>query len=175
MNYRNWTTGVLLAGLLIPAATAQRDFSGVEIAVTDVAPGLLMLVGSGGNIGVSYGEDGVFLVDDQFAPLTEKIVAAIRSRTDAPLRFVLNTHHHGDHTGGNENLGELGALIVAHQNVRTRMSVSSPEGALPVITFSDAMTFYWNGDVIGVKAPCPCAYQWRCNRSFSSGQRSAHG
>ena len=82
-----------------------------------------MLTGRGGNIGVSVGEDGVFLVDDQFAPLTPKRKAAIAALSEEPIRFVLNTHWHGDHTGGNENLGRAGTLIVAHDNVRTRMSV----------------------------------------------------
>jgi glyoxylase-like metal-dependent hydrolase (beta-lactamase superfamily II) len=121
-----------------------------------------MMIGSGGNLGVSAGEDGVFLIDDQYAPLTEKIVAAIRAVSDAPIRFVLNTHWHGDHTGGNENLGEAGALIVAHDNVRERMSVEqfieafdrrtppSPEGALPVVTFSASVTFHLNGDELFV-------------------------
>lgn len=139
---------------------AQQDFSKVEIRTLQVAGGVYMLVGSGGNIGVSAGEDGVFLVDDQYAPLTEKIKAAIAAISDKPVRFVLNTHWHGDHTGGNENLGEAGALIVAHENVRKRMSVEqfieafgrkvppSPEGALPVVTFTDAVTFHLNGDEI---------------------------
>jgi glyoxylase-like metal-dependent hydrolase (beta-lactamase superfamily II) len=117
-----------------------------------------MLVGSGGNLGLSSGPDGVFLIDDQYAPLTERIVAAIRSVSDGPIRFVLNTHWHGDHTGGNENFGKAGALLVAHDNVRARMSVdqfmarvnrtvpASPAGALPVVTFTQAVTFHLNGD-----------------------------
>ena len=158
-------TSALTLALLVslaPVAWAQQNFEAVQIDVVEVAPGVLMLVGQGGNIGVSYGADGVFLVDDQFAPLTEKILAAIRTVSDMPVRFVLNTHWHGDHTGGNENLGARGALIVAHENVRSRMSVeqfmgtvrgsvpAAPEGALPVITFTDAMTFHWNGEVIHV-------------------------
>jgi glyoxylase-like metal-dependent hydrolase (beta-lactamase superfamily II) len=111
---------------------------------------------------VSAGEDGVFLVDDQYAPLTEKIIAAIREIQDEPVRFVVNTHWHGDHTGGNENLGKAGAVVVAHGNVRRRMSVeqfqkmrdrtipASPEGALPVITFTDALTFHLNGESVHV-------------------------
>jgi glyoxylase-like metal-dependent hydrolase (beta-lactamase superfamily II) len=120
-----------------------------------------MLVGQGGNIGVSIGEDGVFVIDDQFAPLTDKILEAIAALTSQPVRFVFNTHWHGDHTGGNENMGEAGALIVAHANVRRRMSVdqvlerigrpatttpASPEGALPVITFTEDVSFHINGD-----------------------------
>ena len=144
----------------LPAVGGAQDFDDVQIEVVDIAGGIHMLLGSGGNIGVSAGADGVFLVDDQFAPLTDKIRAAVRGITDGPLRFVLNTHWHGDHTGGNENLGKAGVLIVAHENVRERMSVdqfmeafnrtvpAAPEKALPVVTFTDAVTFYLNGDEI---------------------------
>ncbi len=140
------------------SSRAQRDFSKVEVTTVRVSEGVYMLMGAGGNLGVSVGNDGVFLVDDQFAPLTEKIKAAIAAISDGPIRFVLNTHWHGDHTGGNENMGEAGALIVAHENVRKRMSVEqfieafgrkvppSPVGALPVVTFTDAVTFHLNGD-----------------------------
>ncbi len=144
-----------------PAAVAAQDMSDVEIETQQVADGVYMLVGRGGNIGVSVGEDGVFVIDDQFAPLTEKILEAIAAITPQPVRFVFNTHWHGDHTGGNENMGEAGALIVAHANVRSRMSVeqvlerigrpstttpASPDGALPVITFTEEVSFYLNGD-----------------------------
>ena len=147
---------VIGLGLLtaMPAA-AQRDFSSVEIETIQVADGVYMLIGSGGNIGLSIGEDGPFVVDDQFAPLTEKIQAAIAAVTSGAVRFVLNTHWHGDHTGGNENLGKAGAMIIAHENVRRRMdpaefrdlmgrSEQAPPDALPVVTFSDAVNFYWN-------------------------------
>src|ERR671918_320069 len=110
-----------------------------------------MLEGAGGNIGFSVGSDAAFLVDDQFAPLTERIQAAVAAVTERPVRFVLNTHWHGDHTGGNENLGKAGVVLVAHDNVRRRMSVdqfvaafgdtvrAAPEAALPVVTFTDAV------------------------------------
>ena len=149
----------VIAGAAGPAS-AQQDFSEVEITTTRVADGISMLEGAGGNIGVSAGVDGVFLIDDQYAPLTEKIVAAVRVIDDGPIRFVLNTHWHGDHTGGNENLGGSGALIVAHENARRQMTVGqffelwdrkvepSPEASLPVVTFSDSVTFHLNGDVI---------------------------
>ena len=104
------------------AALAQPDFSKVEVTSQKLAEGVYMLVGAGGNIGLSVGADAIFLVDDQFAPMTPKIKAAVAALTDKPVRFVLNTHWHGDHTGGNENLGKAGALIVAHDNVRKRMS-----------------------------------------------------
>jgi len=152
----------MLAAVAGPARAQDRDFASVEIAAKPIRGGVYMLTGAGGNMAVSAGGDGVFLVDDQFAPLTEKITAAIREIQDEPVRFVVNTHWHGDHTGGNENLGEAGAVIVAHGNVRQRMSVeqfqkmrdrtipASPEGALPVITFTDALTFHLNGESVHV-------------------------
>jgi len=144
-----------------PAALAQ-DFAEVVIKPTRVAPGVHMLEGRGGNIGVCSGPDGVFMIDDQFAPLTEKILAAVSTISDQPVRFVLNTHWHGDHTGGNENMGKTGAVIVAHENVRERMSSEqfsktfkrttppSPKSALPVVTFNDSVTFHWNDDELHV-------------------------
>lgn len=154
-----FAAATILALLAPPSAVAQ-EMDDVEIETIAVADGVYMLVGRGGNIGVSVGEDGVFLIDDQFAPLTEQILAAIAEITDEPVRFVFNTHWHGDHTGGNENMGEAGALIVAHDNVRERMSTdqvlqrigrepsttpASPEGALPVVTFSEDVSFHING------------------------------
>jgi len=155
--------GVACLGVLALAggATAQeRDFSKVEVTSTKLAEGVHMLTGAGGNIGVSAGDYGVFLVDDQYAPLTPKIKAAVAGISSKPIRFVLNTHWHGDHTGGNENLGGEGVLIVAHDNVRKRMSVEqfnelfnsktppAPAAALPVVTFGDDVTFHLNGDEI---------------------------
>ena len=141
---------------------ARQDMSDVEIRTIPVADGVYMLMGQGGNIGLSVGESGPFVVDDQFAPLTEKILAAIAEVSDAEVRFVLNTHWHFDHTGGNENFGEAGALIVAHENVRRRMSVdqfmeafdravpAAPPIALPIITFTEGVNFRWNGETIRV-------------------------
>jgi len=143
-------------------AAAQQDFSKVEIKTTDLGSGLAMLQGAGGNIGVSTGADGVFLIDDQYAPLTEKIRAAIGALSKEPIRFVLNTHWHGDHTGGNENLGDGGALILAHHHVRERLSTeqfqairnrtipASPRSAWPVVTFEDGLTLHLNGQTIEV-------------------------
>jgi cyclase len=143
-------------------ALAQQDFSKVEIRSEKLAPTVYMLTGAGGNIGLSAGDDAVFLVDDQFAPLTARIEAAIAKVMPKPVRFVLNTHWHFDHTGGNENLGKAGALIVAHENVRKRMSVENfieflgmktkpdPREALPVVTFTRDVTFHLNGDEIYV-------------------------
>ena len=148
--------------LLIASAAQGQDFDKVQIRTIPVAEGVHMLTGRGGNLGVSSGSDGVFLVDDQFAPLTDKIRAAIAEISDRPLRFVLNTHWHGDHTGGNENLGEAGVLIVAHDKVRERMSVeqfmadfdrrvpAAPPAALPVITFGEDVTFHVNGHDVHV-------------------------
>ena len=152
---------IFLAGVMSTGVQAQDDgFAGVEITTEQVAPGIYMLVGRGGNIGVSVGADGVFMVDDQFAPLTGKITAAVAALSDRPIRFVINTHWHYDHTGGNENLGNRGALIVAHDNVYERMSrdteigafkqvvPAAPKAALPVITFNDNVTFRLNGEEI---------------------------
>ncbi len=140
-------------------ARSQDDMANVQIEIVPVADGVYMLKGRGGNIGLSVGEDGAFLVDDQFAPLTPKIQAAVSAVSTQAIAFVLNTHWHGDHTGGNENLGKAGALIVAHENVRKRMnpqefkdlvgrSRQDPPDALPVVTFSDAINFHWNGEHI---------------------------
>ena len=132
-------------------ALAQSDFAAVEIVPYHVSGNVYMLIGAGGNMAVSVGEDGVMLVDDQYDPLTDKIVAAIRTLSDAPIRFVINTHLHGDHTGGNANLAALGARIFAHANVRARMEAAgSPEGALPVVTFSEPIDFYFNGETVSV-------------------------
>lgn len=157
---RRLSLALLLACVAVAPISAQ-DMSNVDIRAQQLSDGVWVLFGQGGNIGVSAGEDGVFLIDDQFAPLTEKILAALAEITDESVRFVFNTHWHGDHTGGNENLGEAGALIVAHDNVRERMSAdqvlarigrpvattpASPDAALPVVTFSDDVSFHINGD-----------------------------
>jgi glyoxylase-like metal-dependent hydrolase (beta-lactamase superfamily II) len=151
----------LLLTFLCAVPAGAQDFDSVEIETLRLTDGVYMLVGQGGNLGLSVGEDGAFLIDDQYAPLTEKILAAIGAVTSEPVRFVFNTHWHGDHTGGNENMGRAGALIVAHDNVRERMSVeqvlerigrpvsttaASAEGALPVVTFTEDVTFHINGD-----------------------------
>lgn len=151
-------TILLLSGA--PLLHAQRDFSKVEIKAQAVSKSVHMLTGTGGNIGVSAGEDGVFLIDDQFAPLTDRILAAVKTISDKPVKFLLNTHYHGDHTGGNENLGKGGVIIIAHENVRARLSTeqfmkifdrhvpASPKAALPIITFDSDVTFHLNGETI---------------------------
>ena len=154
---------VLVAALAAaPSTLAAQNFDTVQVRAMRAGEGVYMLTGLGGNIGVSVGADGVILVDDQFAPLTDKVRAAVAAISSGPIRFVLNTHWHFDHTGGNENLGKAGALIVAHDNVRRRMSVGqfiealgrqeppSPQAALPVVTFTEAVTIYLNGDSINV-------------------------
>jgi glyoxylase-like metal-dependent hydrolase (beta-lactamase superfamily II) len=155
-------TCLLLLAAAAPAVAQGQDFSKVDIRSEQLASGVYMLTGAGGNIGLSVGEDAPFIVDDQFAPLTDKIVAAIRAITDKPVRFVVNTHWHGDHTGGNENFGKAGAVIVAHDNVRKRMSTeqfnevfksttpASPRAALPVVTFAQSVTLHLNGDAVQV-------------------------
>jgi len=149
---------LVLTSCLACRLTAQQNFDTVQVRAEHVAGPVWMLQGLGGNIGVSVGRDGVFLVDDEYAPLTVKIKAAIAAIDSGPIRFLLNTHWHSDHTGGNENLGKAGVLIIAQDNVRRRLSTehfitafntkvpASPEAALPVVTFSDTVTFWLNGD-----------------------------
>ncbi len=151
-----------VASLLIASAAPAQDFSKVEIRAERLSETTYMLVGAGGNIGLSVGEDAVFVIDDQFAPLAARIKAAIARITPKPVQFVLNTHFHFDHTGGNEAFGKDGALIVAHDNVRRRMSrdqlisfvtssspqPASPKVALPVITVASELTFHMNGEEV---------------------------
>ena len=140
---------LVLCGLLFSqGAAAQQDFSNVEIIPHHVAGNFYYLQGRGGNIGLSIGEDGVVMIDDQFATLTDKILAAIRQLYDGEIRFLINTHVHGDHTGGNENLGKMGVLILARDEVRVRLQEQAPEDALPVLTFSDAITIHLNGEEV---------------------------
>jgi cyclase len=141
------------------SAQAQTDFSKVEVKATKVAGNIYMLTGSGGNIGVSVGDDGILIVDDQFAPLADKIRAALKGVADKKLRFILNTHWHGDHTGANAVFGPE-ATIIAHDNVRKRLATEqkstvfnrttppSPKEALPVITFDNALSVHFNGEDI---------------------------
>ena len=138
---------VLVAFFIIATACAQDRFSKVKITTTKVTEDIYMLQGAGGNIGICTGEDGVFMVDDQFAPLSEKIQAAIASVSSKPVTFLMNTHFHGDHTGGNANFEAKGTMIVAQENVRKRLAENKTKG-LPVITFSDDATFYMNGNDI---------------------------
>ena len=160
---RKLTFGAALAiGLVGAGGAQQRDFSKVEVKAEVLAPGVAVLTGAGGNIGLSYGEDGNVLIDDQFAPLTDKIVAAVAAIDPDPVRFVINTHWHGDHTGGNENLGKRGSVIIAHDHVRMRLSRDTfssrfnqtipavPKAGLPVVTFMQGIRLHLNGDTLNV-------------------------
>jgi cyclase len=128
------------------AAAAQRDFSDVRITPHHVAGSVYYLEGQGGHVVVSAGDDGVVMIDDQFAPLTDRIISAIRTISSEEIRFLINTHVHGDHTGGNENIGRLGIPIMARERVRVRLMASLPEIALPVVTFTDEITLHLNGE-----------------------------
>lgn len=140
----------------------SQNFDTVQIKTTKLTESIYMLEGSGGNIGVLVGNDGIVIIDDQFGPLTEKIKTALSKISDKPVKFVINTHFHGDHAGGNENFGGQGAIIVAHDNVRKRLSVDyffealkqtqkalAYEG-LPEVTFADSLTFHMNGQTVHV-------------------------
>ena len=158
--------GTYLLALALAATSMvaqQRDFSKVEVKAEKVAGSVYMLTGAGGNIGVSVGDDGIVVIDDQYAPLAPKIEAALKQITPKAVRFVINTHYHGDHTGGNEHFGKT-APIVAHENVRKRLASGvsvrgntvppAPAGALPVLTFNESVTIHLNGeDVRAVHTP----------------------
>ena len=161
-----WVFGLLIAAALGYGMRAQeKDFSKVEIKVTKVSGNIYMLEGEGGNIAASVGEDGIVIVDDQYAPLADKIQAALKNLkiTDKPVRFVINTHYHGDHTGGNQPFANTGSTVIAQDNVRKRLERGTmagiggsqvaevkpvPKGALPVITFEHDVTVHLNGEDI---------------------------
>jgi len=155
---------MVLAGL---AAAQERDFSKVEVKVIPVAGGVSMLVGEGGNIGVTTGKDGIFIIDDQFEPLLPKIRAALKTLADGPVRFVVNTHFHGDHTGGNAKLREAGAVIIAQENVRKRLGMEridretnktippKPPESWPLVTYVNGVNLYLNGDELEVTHVAP--------------------
>jgi len=133
-------------------AQNQQDFSKVEIKTTKISDKFYTLEGQGGTIGALVGPDGVFLVDTQFAPLTEKIVAAVKKVSSSPIKFIVNTHVHGDHTGGNENFGKLGAVIFSRDQLRARLArpagnaAAAPPAALPVVTYDGPVTIHMNGE-----------------------------
>jgi glyoxylase-like metal-dependent hydrolase (beta-lactamase superfamily II) len=162
---RTYTTAVFAALLLVTlSALAQHgpDPKKVQIKANRLSDSVYELEGAGGNIGVLVGKDGVVLVDSQFAVLTPKIKQAVAKLSGKPIRYVINTHWHGDHVGGNENLAKGGSVIVAHDNVRKRMSVeqfnamfnakipASPAGALPVVTFTDEVSLHINGETVHI-------------------------
>ena len=163
-----FTRQIRLAGILLlvlfmgqtGAYSATQDFANVQIQTEKVADNVFMLIGAGGNIGVSAGQDCVFIIDTSYAPLADKIKAAVAAVSGKPIKYVVNTHWHQDHVGGNENFVKAGATVVAHENVRKRVSTEQfvkllnktvpplPASALPVITFSQNVTFYLNGNEI---------------------------
>ncbi len=172
---RAYALAAILAGLVPAALSAQptaeeaaaaraameeqmaERLANVEVTAEELTPNVAVLFGAGGNIGVSHGPDGTVLIDDQFAPLTGRIQAAIEGLGAEPTRFLVNTHWHWDHTGGNENIGETGAVIMAHENVRIRLARGSegersvppaPPVALPVLTYEDGVKLHLNGDTI---------------------------
>ena len=155
------TAGLLTVATVALPGTAEaqdQDFSKVEIKAETIAPGVSVLFGAGGNIGVSHGPDGTVLIDDQFAPLTGRITDAVARLGASPVRYLVNTHWHFDHSGGNENLGKAGVTIFAHDNVRVRLAAGgtvagnatppAPAAALPVVTYAHGLTFHLNGDAI---------------------------
>jgi cyclase len=159
MNIRRTIVSIPALCAAWPLA-AQQDMSQAQVETQRISDGIYMLTSRGGNVGVSVGDDGVAIIDDQYAPLAPKIVAALQKLSNKPVRFVVNTHWHGDHTGGNEAFGKGGSIIVSHGNVRRRMSVeqvtawgkvpASPVAALPIITFDRAVTLHWNGEDLEV-------------------------
>lgn len=152
--------GLSVALLLVIATNAQQgdvDWDAVEISTHHVRGTVHYVAGRGGNIGLSVGEDGVIMIDDQFAPLTDRIVDAIQGISNGDIRFLINTHVHGDHTGGNENLGRMGILILAQDRVRARLAASRPEVALPTLTFSEDITIYLNGEEVHI-FPVPASH-----------------
>src|SRR4030095_5396485 len=162
MRYKSIASCLFACMIHLASLAQDQNFDTVQIKTNKITESIYMLEGAGGNIGVLTGKDGTVIIDDQFAPLTEKIKAALAKISDQPVRFVINTHYHGDHTGGNENLGGEGAIIVAHENVRKRLSTdqfmaafkrevkASPYAALPKVTFTDSVTFHMNGETVNV-------------------------
>jgi cyclase len=166
---RSMCAGVAIAMCAsVPARAQQTDFSQIQIKTTKVAGTLYALDGSGGTIGVLTGPDGVLMVDAQYAPLSDKIVAAIKQISDGRIRFLINTHVHGDHTGGNENIGKLGATIVARENLRMRLmkpaplangqpGAPMPAAGLPMLTYDAPLTLHMNGEDVQL-IPVPVAH-----------------
>src|SRR5271156_793577 len=147
------------AGAPAAAAPAPPDFSKVTIVTTKISNSLYMLDGTGGRIGVLVGADGIFMVDDEFAPLSDKIVEAIRKISNGQIRFLVNTHVHGDHTGGNENFAKMGVVLFSRDELRWRLAhpapaangtpgTPAPSAALPVVTYEGPVTFHFDGDEV---------------------------
>ncbi len=169
MKFVTTIASLVLAGAALAQAPAQTDYSKVHIETVKLTPSVYVLNGQGGAIGVLTGSDGVLMVDSQFAPLTEKIVAAIkRVSNGAPIKFLINTHVHPDHTGGNENLGKMGVVIFAREQLRNRLEhpapgangapgTPAPAAALPVVTYDSPLTFHMDGEEVQA-IPIPKAH-----------------
>ena len=173
---------VLAAGLALTAIDARAQ-SGT-ITATQLSDSVHMLRGKGGNIAVSVGADGVIMIDDQFAPASKEIAKAIKSIDDRPIRFVINTHWHGDHTGGNKNFKALGATIVAHDNVRAEMigrKFKNAQGkfvaddTLPVVTFRDRISFHLNGETVEITKVPASHTSGDAIVHFTGSERASHG
>jgi len=151
-----------VAALAVSAVAQQPDFSKVEIKTTKISDKFYTLEGQGGTIGIFTGPDGVFMVDTQFAPLSDKIAAAIKKITDKPVRYIVNTHVHPDHTGGNENFAKMGAVLLSRDELRGRLArpatgSPAPDVALPMVTYDGQVTFHMNGEPV-ILVPIPHAH-----------------
>ena len=147
---KNLKNSLYLLLLISAPLFAFQEMENVEIEIIPVNGNVSMLTGRGGNIGVLTGADGVFMIDDQFAALSPKIKTALQSLSDQPVKFLVNSHFHGDHTGGNTNFQQEGALIIAHENVRKRLKKEEDNAGLPIITFNDEVQLHINGNDIMV-------------------------
>lgn len=142
---------LLLFLTISPSLFAFQDLKDVEIEIIPVNENVYMLKGAGGNIGVLTGEDGIFMIDDQFPALSDKIKTKLKTLSDQPVKFLVNSHHHGDHTGGNSNFQQDGTLIFAHENVRKRLKADSTKThGLPVVTFNEKINLHINNNDIVV-------------------------
>lgn len=151
---------ILAASPLLATAAHAQDFDDVEVRTQELSDSVAVLFGAGGNIAVAHGEDATLMIDDQFAPLSDKISSAVGALGAEPVKYVVNTHWHYDHTGGNENFGNTGATIFAHDNVRVRLAsggtvggrdvAPAPHAALPIVTYPQGLRFHLNGDTINI-------------------------
>jgi glyoxylase-like metal-dependent hydrolase (beta-lactamase superfamily II) len=152
---------VLFLCLFSPAPAQNIDFNAIEVQTVKITDGLYVLMGGAaqGNILVSVGSDGILLIDSMYAPMHQKIMEALTTLSRQPIRYVINTHLHGDHTAGNEAMAKLGAVIVSHENMRKRMAApqnnAPPAAGLPTVTYTDSMTLHFNGEEIYIYHPAP--------------------
>lgn len=152
----------IISVIVFPNIAFSQKFEDVEIKSAKLSDDVYVITGKGGNLGLLIGKDGNILIDDQFAPLTNKILDVIHNLTNQPIKFLINTHWHPDHTGGNENFGKLGSLIISHENVRERLSTEQfiefmerkikplPVEALPIITFTDSISFHIKNETVQI-------------------------